>query len=196
MSKNIITISREFGSGGRFIGETLAKKIGFALYDKDIIIKTAEETGLTEEFIEKTGESAPKKSLLSYGFVARAQNGASLSDYMFRIQRKIILEAAEKGHCIIVGRCADYILKDRKDCLNIFICGDRQKKAERIMRLYHLDEAKALKLMKETDKKRSVHYEYYTEQRWGDARNYTLCMNSSEAGFEKCLSVIRTLAEM
>lgn len=188
--KKIITISREFGSGGRYIGEQIAKKLGIICYDKDIIIKAAEQSGLAEEFIEKKGEYAPKKHAFSYAFTGRNSSGVSVEDYLYSLQRDIILEYAEKESCVIVGRCADYILKDRTDCINVFIHGNQKEKAERIRKLYDKSESEAIKLMKETDKKRSLNYRYYTDREWGRARNYTLCVNSSELGYETCIDMV------
>lgn len=195
MSKKIITVSREFGSGGRHIAEQVAKCLGYQYYDKEIIAKVAEETGLSEKFIEGEGEYAPKKHFLSYAFVGRDQQGLSLGDRMYAAQRKIILDVAEKESCVIVGRCADEILKERDDCLNIFICGNVKEKTERIVRLYNLSEKEAQKKMREIDKKRSVHYEYYTDQKWGDARNYSVSLNSSDVGYERAIDIICNLAK-
>lgn len=195
MSKRIITISREFGSGGRYLGEEIAKRLGMDYYDKEILVKVAEKTGLSQKYIEQMGEGAPHKHQFSYSFVGRNSAGASMGDYMDTIQREVILEAAEKGPCVIVGRCADYILRERTDCLNIFVCGNEKEKTDRIMKLYNLSEAEAKKQMKETNKKRRVHYEYYTEQRWGEACNYSICLNSSDIGYENCIDIVCKLAQ-
>lgn len=194
MSKRIITISREFGSGGRYLGEKIAERLGMDYYDKEILVKVAEKTGLSQKYIEKVGEGAPIKNHFAYSFVGRNSAGASLEDYMDSMQREVILEAAEKGPCVIVGRCADFILRDRTDILNIFVCGNDKEKTARIMQLHNLSEAEAHKLMKETNKKRRVHYEYYTEQKWGEAGNYSICLNSSDIGYEKCIEIICDLA--
>lgn len=190
MSKRIITISREFGSGGRYIGKCVAEKLGFKFYDKEIIEKLADETGLAKEFIEKNGEYAPSKSIFSYAFVARDQFGSSMSDYLHRAQVKIIKEIADEEPCVIVGRGADYILKERPDLINIFIHGNMPQKLQRITELYSLTEAEAKKRIKETDKKRSVNYNYYTEREWGNLKNYTMALNSSELGLDKCVDII------
>lgn len=195
MSKRIITISREFGSGGRYLGEEIAKRLGMDYYDKEILVKVAEKTGLSQKYIEQMGEGAPHKHQFSYSFVGRNSAGASMGDYMDTIQREVILEAAEKSPCVIVGRCADYILRERTDCLNIFVCGNEKEKTDRIMELYHLSETEAKKQMKETNKKRRVHYEYYTEQRWGEACNYSICLNSSDIGYEECINIVCRLAQ-
>lgn len=190
MDTKIITISREFGSGGRYLGEEIAKRLGWTYYDKEIILKTAEKTGLSEKFIEKSGEYAPAKNIFAYAFTGRNRAGSSLEDYMYSVQREIILDLAEQGNCVIVGRCADYILKDRADCMNVFICGNTKEKCERIKNLYQVTEEEAKRLLKETDKKRSLHYGYYTEREWGRAVNYTICLNSSDIGYEGCMDIL------
>ena len=189
--KNIITISREFGSGGRFIGEALAKELGFTFYDKEIIAQVAEKTGLSEKYISERGEYAPKNNIFSYSFIGRDANGSSIDDYIYQAQRNIISEIAKKGNCVIVGRCADYILRNTDDVLNVFIHGNEPEKCKRIMNLYDKTEKEALTLMKNTDKKRSINYAYYTEQTWGDTKNYALCLNSSILGYDKAIKIIK-----
>lgn len=193
MSRKIITISREFGSGGRYIGKQLAEKLGISFYDKDIILKTAEETGLSQKFIEQQGEHSPLKNMFAYAFVGRDTTGASMDDYVFNAQRKIILKLAEKEDCVIVGRCADVILRDMEGCVNVFIHGERQEKIERIKKLYEKSEEEAVKLIKEMDKKRAINYKYNTDQEWGRAKNYTMCLNSSALGYDKCVEMIANL---
>ena len=188
--KRIITISREFGSGGRYIGEMLAKELGFSFYDKEIIAQVAEKTGLSEKYIAERGEYAPQKSIFSYAFIGRDTQGSSVDDYIYQAQQKIICDIADKGNCVIVGRCADYILRNRDDVLNVFIHGNEPEKCQRIMKLYDKTEKEALTLMKDTDKKRSINYAYYTEETWGDARNYALCINSSILDYDKSVKII------
>lgn len=190
MNKRIITISREFGSGGRYLGEEIAKRLGIDYYDREIIDKVAEKTGLSHKYIEQAGESAPIKNHFAYSFAGRNMDGTSMGDYMDAMQREVILEAAQESSCVIIGRCADYILRDRADCLNIFICGNEGEKTKRIMELYKLSETEACKRIKEINKKRRVHYEYYTEQKWGQVGNYSICLNSSDIGYEKCIEII------
>ena len=138
MAKRIITISREFGSGGRFIGEELAKKLGLAYYDKNIINEIAEKSGLSPEYIQESAELSPKKGLFAYAFAGRDITGKSVEDMVYEAQRKVILELADKESCVIIGRNADYILKDRDDVLNVFIHGDMPEKTQRIMGLYNV----------------------------------------------------------
>ena len=190
MTKRIITISREFGSGGRFIGEEVAKKFGIAYYDKNIINEIAEKSGLSPEYIQENAELSPKKGLFAYAFAGRDVTGKSVEDLVYEAQRKVILELAEKESCVIIGRNADYILKDRDDVLNVFIHGDAPEKIQRIIRLYNVEEQKAVKMIADTDKRRMANYNFYTNQKWGKADNYTLCLNSSQLGYDRCEKII------
>ena len=190
MAKRIITISREFGSGGRFIGEKVAKKLGIAYYDKNIINDIAEKSGLSPEYVQKNAELSPKKGLFAYAFAGRDITGKSVEDMVYEAQRKVILELAEKESCVIIGRNADYILKDRDDVLNVFIHGDTPEKIQRITRLYNVEEQKAVKMMVDIDKRRMANYNFYTNQKWGKADNYTLCLNSSQLGYDRCEKII------
>ena len=190
MAKRIITISREFGSGGRFIGEEVAKKLGIAYYDKNIIGQIAEKSGLSPEYIQENAELSPKKGLFAYAFSGRDITGKSVEDMVYEAQRNIILELAEKESCVIIGRNADYILKDRDDVLNVFIHGDMSEKIQRITSLYNVEEKEAVKMMADTDKRRRTNYNFYTDQNWGKASNYTLCLNSSQLGYDRCEMII------
>ena len=195
MAKRIITISREFGSGGRFIGEEVAKKLGIACYDKNIISQIAEKSGLAPEYIQESAELSPKKGLFAYALAGRDITGKSVEDVVYEAQRKVILELADKEPCVIIGRNADYILKDRDDILNIFIHGDMPEKIQRITRLYNVEEQEAVKKIADTDKRRMANYNFYTEQKWGKASNYTLCLNSSQLGYERCEAIIIEVIE-
>lgn len=190
MAKRIITISREFGSGGRFIGEEVAKKLGIAYYDKNIIGQIAEKSGLSPEYIQENAELSPKKGLFAYAFSGRDITGKSVEDMVYEVQRNIILVLAEKEPCVIIGRNADYILKDRDDVLNVFIHGDMPEKIKRITGLYNVKEKEAVKMMADTDKRRRTNYNFYTDQNWGKASNYTLCLNSSQLGYDRCEMII------
>ena len=190
MAKRIITISREFGSGGRFIGEEVAKKLGIAYYDKNIIGQIAEKSGLSPEYIQENAELSPKKGLFAYALAGRDITGRSVEDMVYETQRKVILELARKEPCVIIGRNADYILKDRDDVLNVFIHGDMPEKIKRITGLYNVKEKEVVKMMADTDKRRMTNYNFYTEQKWGKASNYTLCLNSSELGYDRCEKII------
>ena len=190
MKKRIITISREFGSGGRFIGEEVAKKLGIAYYDKNIINEIAEKSGLSPEYIQENAELSPKKGLFAYAFAGRDITGKSIEDMVYEAQRKVILDLAEKEPCVIIGRNADYILKDRDDVLNVFIHGDMPEKIHRIIHLHNVEEQEAVRMMADTDKRRMTNYNFYTEQKWGKASNYTLSLNSSQLGYDRCEAII------
>ena len=190
MAKRIITISREFGSGGRFIGEEVAKKLGVAYYDKNIIDEIAEQSGLSPDYIQESAELSPKKGLFAYAFIGRDITGKSVEDMVYEAQRKVILDLAEKEPCVIIGRNADYILRDRDDVLNVFIHGNMPEKIQRIIDLYNVEEEEAVKMMADTDKRRMTNYNFYTDQKWGRASNYTLCLNSSQLGYDRCEKII------
>ncbi len=190
MAKRIITISREFGSGGRFIGEEVAKKLGIKYYDKDIIAQIAEQSGFSPEYITEKAELSPKKGLFAYAFSGRDVTGKSIEDMVYEAQRKVILEIAEKESCVIIGRNADFILKDRDNVLNVFIHGDMPEKVARICKLYNVTEEEAEKMMADIDKRRMTNYRFYTDQKWGMAKNYTLSLNSSELGYDLCEKII------
>ena len=190
MAKRIITISREFGSGGRFIGEEVAKKLGIKYYDKEIIGQIAKESGLAPEYIKESAELSQKKGVFAYAFTGRDITGKSVEDMVYEAQRKVILDLAEKEPCVIIGRNADYILKDRDDVLNVYIHGDMPEKIQRICKLHNISEADAVKMINDIDKRRMTNYNFYTDQKWGKASNYTLCLNSSKLGYDKCESII------
>ena len=190
MAKRIITISREFGSGGRFIGEEVAKQLGIKYYDKDIIAQIAEQSGFSPEYITEKAELSPKKGLFAYAFSGRDVTGKSIEDMVYEAQRKVILEIAEKESCVIIGRNADFILKDKDNVLNIFIHGDMPEKVARICKLYNVTEEEAEKMMADIDKRRMTNYRFYTDQKWGMAKNYILSLNSSELGYDLCEKII------
>ena len=196
MVKRIITISREFGSGGRFIGEEVAKKLGMKCYDRDIIGQIAEKSGFSPEYIQENAELSPKKGLFAYAFAGRDITGKSVEDMVYEVQRKVILEIAEKESCVIIGRNADFILNDRDDVLNVFIHGDKAEKVKRICKLYNVTEAHALKMMVDIDKRRMTNYRFYTDRKWGMAGNYTLSLNSSELGYDMCEKIIMDCATL
>lgn len=194
MEKRIITISREFGSGGRTIGHLVAEKLGIPFYDKELVDHIALESGFSAKFIEEHGEHAPGKSIFSYAFAHQSVpgviDGISTADILWNAQCNVILQIAEKGPCVIVGRNADYILKDREDCLHIYIHADKPFRAERIVKLYGEAEKKPTARLDEKDKKRSVNYHHYTGRTWGKAQNYDLCLCSSTLGIEACADMI------
>ena len=192
--KKIITISREFGSGGRTIGRRVAEELGIPFYDKEIVEQISLESGFAPRFIEENGEHAPGLSRLAYAFaplgVPGIMNGLSTADFLWNIQCGVILQLAEKGPCVIVGRNADYILKDREDVMDVYIHADTAFKAERIVRLYGESEKSPEQRLAEKDKRRRVNYQHYTGRTWGAAQNYEMCLCSSMLGIDQCVKII------
>lgn len=195
--KRIVTISREFGSGGRSVGKKLAERLGVKYYDKELVKEVAAETGFDPSYIEETGEHSASKSSWSYLFaspgVPGIMKGMSASDFLWCIQRNVILKLAEEAPCVIVGRCADYILKDRDDCLNVFVHASLNYRADRIVRLYGESDKSPEQRLKDKDKRRANNYEHYTGQKWGASQNYHLCLDSSVIGIDRCVDLIESL---
>lgn len=194
MKKNIITISRQFGSGGRTVGHLVAEALGIPFYDKELVEQIALESGFAPHFVEEHGEHAPGKSIFSYAFASQGvpgvMNGLSTADFLWNIQCSAILQLAEKGPCVIVGRNADYILKDRKDVLHAYIHADMDFRADRIVRLYGESEKTPYTRLQEKDKRRKLNYQHYTGRTWGDATNYDISLNTAAVGIEKAAAII------
>lgn len=190
----IITISREFGSGGRTIGHQVAEKLGIPFYDKELVEHIALESGFAPKFVEENGEHAPGRSLLSYAFapqgVPGVMNGLSTADFLWNVQCNVIQQLAEKGPCVIVGRNADYILKDRPDAFHVFIHASMAFRANRIVRLYGESEKSPEARLQEKDKRRRINYQHYTGRTWGAAQNYDVSLCSSTIGVEECADLI------
>ena len=194
MSVKVITVSRQFGSGGRTIGKEVAERLGWAYYDKELVRKIAAESGLAESYILENGEYACSTNSFLFSWVvnsAGVYNGSlPMSDQLFIIQNNIVRELAEKVNCVIVGRCSDYALRDRDDCLHTFIYADREIRAERIVRLYGERTDTPEKRLKEKDDKRRAYYRHYTGRVWGAAENYHICLDSGKLGLERCVDII------
>lgn len=187
----VITISREYGSGGRAIGERLAKELGIPFYNKELILMAAKESGLSEEYIKKTEQI--KSTSFLYGLYMGAQQ-LPMNDQIFLVQSKIIRQIAEEGPCVIVGRCADYVLRERKDLLNVFIHAPLEYRAQRAREVYEKQAGNMEDFVKKKDKKRASFYNYFSQNKWGDARHYHLAI-SSEYGVDFAVSVIKYAAE-
>ena len=200
MKKKIITISREFGSGGRTIGKKAANLLGVVFYDKELVEQIAVETGFDPQYIEEEGEFSSSKSGFAYGFpygFSNVMKGMSAADFLWVMQRDVILrlaEKAEKEPCVIVGRCSDYILKDREDCLHVFIHASMAFRSERIVRLYGESENSPETRLQDKDKRRRINYRHYTDREWGMSQNYHISLDSSAVGIDKCVDVIVGLA--
>ncbi|MGN0386383.1 MAG: AAA family ATPase [Lachnospiraceae bacterium] len=195
MSGKIITISREFGSGGRTIGKQVAEKLGIPCYDAELIEKIAQESGFSKEYIAERGEEAPGVNWLSNAMSGRDYNGHSYQDDLWVIQRNIILDLAEKESCVIVGRCSDFILKDRQDVLRVFIHADMEARAKRIVEQYGERSDSPQKRLRDKDKHRAAYYQFYTDTKWGDARNYHITLDSGKLGLDQCVRILAELYE-
>ena len=191
--KRIITISREFGSGGRTIGKGVAEKLGIPCYDHEVIEQLVERSGFAADYVKSQSEYAPNGSLFVNALNAGNFHGLSNQDKLWTMQRQIIEELGEKENCVIVGRCADYILRDRADCLKVFIHRDFQSRAERIVQVYGETEVPTEKRLKEKDKRRAAYYQFYTNQKWADLANYHIVLDSGVIGIEKCIDIIADL---
>ena len=194
MEKKIISISREFGSGGRTVGRMVAEKLGIPFYDKELVDQIALDSGFAPKFIEEHGEHAPGNTLFSYAFAPQGvpgiMNGLSTADFLWNIQCSVILQLAEQGPCVIVGRNADYILKDREDALHVYVFADVPYRAERIVRLYGESEKSPEQRLADKDKRRKVNYQHYTGRTWGQAQNYDLCLDTGVLGVDQVADII------
>ena len=201
--KKIITIGRQYGSGGREIGELVAKKLGVPFYDKKLILLAAEKSGLSAETIEKADETATNSFLyaISTGnyflggmFPGRVPE-LPATDMLYKAQSEIITAAAEEGPCVIVGRCADAILDDRDDVLRVFVRAEEEDRVTRIMERVGVDRKEAAELVSKTDKKRSSYYNFYAQKRWGEVESYDLMINHSKISTEEAVALIASIAE-
>ena len=193
MGNKIITISREFGSGGRTVGKHVAEKLGIPCFDEALLEKIAEESGLAKEYITERGEYTPRGGWLATAFADRSVNGLSVQDYLWTVQRKLILEIAEKESCVIVGRCADYILEGKADLLKVFIHAPMDKRAERIVNLYGETGETPEKRLRDKDKRRAAYYQFYTDMEWGKVQHYDVALDTGTLGIDRCVDIIASL---
>lgn len=199
MSHKIITISREFGSGGRDIGELVAKKLNVSCYDKELIKEVAKESGYSLDYIEEN-ENATSSLLYNiattggYGVSVYNQDHMSPVDQVYIMQSKIIAELANRESCVIVGRCADYILREKEECLHVLIHADMEHKKERAIHSYGVSAKDAEKIIHKRNKARASHYKYYTGLTWGSVQNYHISLNSGLLGISDCVEIIANAA--
>lgn len=200
--KYIITIGRQYGSGGRMIGKKLAEALGISFYNREIIELAAQKSGMSEEAFEKVDETAASSLLYSiatgaymFGNYVSPQVDLPLNDKLFILQSEIIKSIANKESCVIVGRCADYILKDRKDVVNVFIHASKEVRKERAINEYGITMNKADNYLAKIDKKRSTYYNYYTGEKWGYSTNYHLCLDSGVLGIDGCVHMIESFIQ-
>ena len=186
----IITISREFGSGGRTIGRESAAKLGIPCYDAELIEKIAEESGFSKAYVAQRGEYAQSGSVFAHAISDRDYNGHSLQDDLWAAQCRVIQKLAEDGTCVIVGRCADYLLRDKADCLRVFIHADMESRARRIVEQYGERSEAPEKRLRDKDKRRAAYYQFYTDMKWGNIRNYHVTLNSGVLGIETCVETL------
>lgn len=192
MKHRVITISREFGSGGRTIGKKVAETLQIPCYDSELIQKIAQESGFAEGYVKEVDESS-KGGFLASAFSSSRAFGPTNEDYLWEIQRKVILGLAEQGPCVIVGRCADYILQEAADCLTVFIHASMQYRADRIVREYGERQESPEQRLREKDKRRAAYHRFYTDMKWGYAQNYHVSLNSGELGIDRCVEILRLL---
>ena len=197
MDKMVITIGRQFGSGGRAIGELLAEKLGVKFYDKELISLAAKESGMNPEVFDSVDEKAANSLLYSlsmglynFGSGFSAMGDLPVNDQLYLLQHKIIKEITEKESCVIVGRCADYILRERDDLVNIFVYADMEYRKRESVKRHGIDEDRAEHIITKTDKSRANYYSFYSGQKWGMAENYDLCINSSKLSEEDIVDLI------
>lgn len=197
MKKQVITISRQCGSGGHTIGEAVAKQLDIPFYDKKLIEIVAKENGFPLDVVEQQGEHVPSNLLysiathISYGFgYMGRKDTVSLPDQIYAFQKKLIEELARSGPCVIVGRCADYILRGNPDCLHVYIYGKIEDREKRVVSEHGITKENARAHILDRDRKRQQHYEYYTGQKWGVTENYNLCLDSSYCGVDVCTKLI------
>lgn len=191
MTYRVVAISREFGSGGRTIGQKLGERLNVKCYDSELIQKIAQESGFSDDYVKQEDENKP--SYWSTPFFTYNYAVASNQDVIWGAQEKVILDLARDEACVIVGRCAEYILRDDPRVLKVFIHADDEKRAQRIVNVYGEKSASPEKRIRDKDKQRKAYHAYYTEWEWGDAENYDICLDSARLGIDKCVNILADL---
>lgn len=198
---SIITIGRQFGSGGREIGHLLAETLDIPFYDKELISLAAKKSGMDPEIFANVDEKASNSLLysLSMGLYGLGHNFSAMGDLpvndkLYILQHKIIKELAAQGPCVIVGRCADYVLKDLPNCVNVFIQADLQYRIQRAIEVHEIDKKRSEQIVNKTDKVRANYYSFYSGKKWGVAENYDLCINSGKLTKEQAVEIITQYA--
>lgn len=194
MANMVVTIGREFGSGGREIGEKLAKELGFAFYDKNLLRIVSEQSGIKEQVLEKADELATNPLFAPY--YPPSMDPGTLNDRVFRMQSELIQEKAEKENCVIVGRCANYVLADKEDVLRVFVYADMEDRINRVMTTQGIvDRDVAAKLIKKTDKSRRSYYQFYSELKWGRKDGQDLMIDSGLLGIDGTVALLKDIVE-
>lgn len=192
-SQFVVTIAREFGSGGRMLGEMLAKKLGVKVYDREFIKLAAKNSGMDEQYIMKNEQTIPDywlKCILTQGYGTQAGRGLSADDVLFLAESKTVKEIADRESCVIIGRCADFVLDNSANVIKVFCCTDEPDALKRCVNEYGLDKYKALSEIRRINRARANHYEYYTGRKWGDPHNYDLTVNTAHIGLETACDMI------
>ena len=204
MANKIYTIGREFGSGGREVGEKLAAKLGIKLYDKEHLQQAAKDSGFCEEIFENHDEKPTNSFLYSLVMDTYSVSGYSAAPFLdmplnhkvFLAQFETIKKIAEKESCVIVGRCADYALSDNPNCINVFIHADLDVRIKNVSRNLNITENKARDIINKTDKQRASYYNYYTSKKWGDSKSYNLSLDAGKLGTDNCVEMILKFREL
>ena len=198
LENTIITISRQYGSGGREIARKLSEVLNIPFYDNEIIQKAAKKSGYSQEMFEQADLKPTGSLLFTMSMFSSNAVGFELplSDKIFLVQSEIIKEVANQGSCVIVGRCADYVLRDYPNVINIYIHSPLEKRIDRATTLYNLPKEKAKDMIVKSDKRRATYYNYYTALKWGNAGNYNLCINSGCLDIEKTVLAIKSFVEL
>ena len=189
----IIAISRQFGSGGRTIGKLLAEQLNIPLYDREIISQVAKESGFAESYVEEKGEYGSSDKAAGMFINRSCYSSASNEDTIWNFQTKFIKEHAEIEPCISIGRCADYNFRNRLDVLRVFSHADMKERIKRISEVYKINDSDPEKLLHQKDKRRAAYYQFYTDIKWGDTKNFHITLDSSAFGIEKCVQILKTL---
>jgi hypothetical protein len=204
MANKIYTIGREFGSGGREVGEKLAAKLGIKIYDKELLQQAAKDSGFCEEIFENHDEKPTNSFLYSLVMDTYSVSGYSAAPFLdmplnhkvFLAQFETIKKIAEKESCVIVGRCADYALSDNPDCINVFVHADLDVRIKNVSRNLNITENKARDIINKTDKQRASYYNYYTSKKWGDSKSYNLSLDAGKLGTDNCVEMILKFREL
>ena len=194
MANIIVTLGREYGSGGREIGEKLAKELGFSFYDKDLLKIIAEKSGIQEQVLAKADEAASNPLFAPY--YPPSIDPGSLNDRVFKMEADLIKEKADTENCVIVGRCANYVLEDRENVIRVFVYADIEKRINRVMSRHGIvDRDVALKLIKKTDKQRRAYYQFYSEMKWGRIEGQDIMINSGLLGIDGTVALLKSIVE-
>ena len=204
MGNKIYTIGREFGSGGKEVGEKLAERLGIKLYDKELLQQAAKESGFCEEIFENHDEKPTNSFLYSLVMDTYSVNGYSSAPFLdmplnhkvFLAQFDTIKKIAANESCVIVGRCADYALAENPDCINIFIHADINERIKTVSKRLNVTENKAKDIIQKRDKQRASYYNYYTSKKWGDSTSYHLTLDANKLGLDGCVEMILKYREI